>query len=273
MIDLRDVKPEARDIPIDLIDPPALAARLGMDEEKLRELTQSVQRIGVRQRLAVVKTGERFEIIAGHRRYCAATAAGLVALPCDVYPTKDAALEAIKYAENRFREDMSAAEEAIYFDELLERDHGGDIEALAAALGEKRSYVDARICLFRGNREVFEALAARKITIGVAQELNRLKEADWVHYYLELAIRDQSPVSTVHGYIEQHKRLYGGPTPPAAPQPAVSSEGPKIDSYNPLRCYVCGRVDHHVPEQISVHSHCRKAILDELLQRNASPAE
>lgn len=272
-MNLREVKPEPLEIALDRIVPPELPARMGMDETKLDELTASVQRIGVRQRLAVVRDGDRFEIVAGHRRFIAATRAGLVVVPCDVYPAKDVALEAVKYAENRFREDMSAAEEAQYFDELLARDHGGDIEALCTALGEKRSYVDGRIQLFRGDRDIFEALRERKITIGVARELNRIPDEGWRRYYLKLAMRDELAESAVHGCVEQWKRLYGGPQPPAAPGPAVPSEGPRIDQYDPHRCYICGESDRRVPEQLSVHSSCREAILDRLLRGVSSKAE
>ena len=52
-------------------------------------------------------------VVAGHRRFLAAQRAGLVVVPADVYPTKAAALEAVKHAENRFREEMSAAEEKV----------------------------------------------------------------------------------------------------------------------------------------------------------------
>lgn len=272
-MNLRDVKPEPRELPLGLIVPPELPARLGMDEVKLEELTASIARIGVRQRLAVVKDGELYEVIAGHRRYIAATRAGLVVVPCDIYPTKDAALEAVKYAENRFREDMSAAEEAAYFDDLLERDCGGDIEKLAAMLGEKRSYIDNRIALFRGDKNVFSALLAREIAIGVAQELNKIPDEEWRRYYLALALREKPTASAVTGWVAQWKRLYGGPQPPAAPQPAQASEGPHPAVFDPFRCYICGRSDQRVPEQLSVHSSCREAILDELLRRAAnSPA-
>lgn len=262
---LRDVKREPQDIPISLILPPELPARGQMDEQKLDELTANVARNGIIQRLNVVRSDDRYEVVAGHRRFIAATRAGLVTVPCDVYPTKEAALEAVKHAENRFREDMSPAEEAVYFAELLERDYGGDLEALAAGLGEKVSYVDGRLQLILGDQEVFQAIMDRKITIGVAHELNKVPAEDYRRYYLHLAMRDGATIATVSGWVSQWFALYGERTPTPAPAPSVSN--PIVNQPTDIHyCYVCRNSDaRFIPEQISVHTHCKLATLDPML--------
>ncbi len=262
---LRDIKPEPREIPIGQIIPPELPARSQMDEHKLDELAENIARNGIIQRLIVAPSGDRYEVIAGHRRSIAAQRAGLVVVPCDVYPTKDAALEAVKYAENRFREDMSPAEESIYFNELLERDCGGDIEKLAALVGEKLSYVDARVRLVRGDAEVFQALLERKISIGVAQALNELPAEDYRRYYLELAKRDGATVAVVRAWVTDWKRSYQNS--PQAPTPATSS-GPivPVAAYDPHRCHICRKSDpRFIPQTISVHQHFLYAILEPML--------
>lgn len=262
---LRDVAREALDVPIGLVNPPVLPARSAMDEQKLDELSGSIARHGIIQRLILVRDGERFEVVAGHRRFLAALRAGLVVVPADVYPTKDAALEAVKHAENRFREEMSPAEEAVFFAELLERDHGGDIEALAAAIGEKVGYVDNRLQLFLGNKAVFQALMDRKINIGVAQELNRITDDSWCRFYLEHAVKGGSTRSVVSGWVAQYQR-----------ETAAHVDAPIVDApqgtpiaapaYDPMKCFICQKSDpRQLPEQISVHTACRLAILEGLL--------
>src|SRR5436190_23573460 len=101
---------------------------MSMDDEKMQELVNSIRKFGIIQRLILARVGDRYEVVAGHRRYLAATRAGLVAVPADVYPSKEAALEGVKHAENRFREDLSPAEEAAYFQELLDGVAGGDVD-------------------------------------------------------------------------------------------------------------------------------------------------
>lgn len=121
---------EFRHVLVSLIDEPQLAARTEMDEQKLEELTRDIRAIGILEPLLLVQTGERYEVIAGHRRRVAAGRAGLVDVPAIVYATRDAALERVKYSENRFREELNAADEALFFSELLERDCGGDVDKL-----------------------------------------------------------------------------------------------------------------------------------------------
>lgn len=263
---LRETRPEAREVPLTSILPPELPARSQMDETKLDELTANIARNGVIQRLIVVPVDGRYEVVAGHRRLLAATRAGLVVVPVDVYPSKDAALEAVKYAENRFREDMSAAEEAVYFAELLQRECENDIEKLAALVGEKVTYVDRRLQLFNGDRDVFDALMQRKINIGVALELNKIPAEDYRRYYLGHAIKSGATVTVVSGWVAEWKNMYERSLPP----PASSVPAPEVtivSTYDPHRCYLCGESDpRYIPEQLSVHTHCRLAILDKMLR-------
>jgi ParB family chromosome partitioning protein len=257
---------EFKELPVGLIDEPELPSRSQMDDAKLDELVASIKAIGLQQPIVVARVGERFEVIAGHRRRIACGRANLAVMPCVVYASKDDAQEAIKFAENYNREELNPADEAIWFSELLERKCGGDVDVLAAMLSVKRSYIDGRLLLFQGCHEVFEALRAGKVSIGVAQELNKITAADYRHYYLTFAIRDGATIATVAGYVQQWRTLFADvpPRPETTTAPAVSSG--VAPTYDPMRCHICGKSDHRIPEQISVHSSCREAILDVMLE-------
>lgn len=259
------VKPEPRDVPVSLIDAPANPARMTMDEHKLDELAQSIRKLGIIQRLNLVRTGDRYEVIAGHRRLLAAERVGLAAVPADVYPSKEAALEGIKHAENRFREEMSAAEEAVYFDELLNGLAGGDVDRVCEIVGERRSYVEDRLLLLQGSRAVFDALAARKIKIGVAVELNKITDERVQRAVLHDAIESGATVAVVRGMVMEWKRgVERGDAPLPSPE-STPSPGPVVQS-NYFTCLVCGKSDN-VPamQPHNVHSHCKLAILDQML--------
>jgi ParB/RepB/Spo0J family partition protein len=264
-VNLRDAAVEFHELPTSLIDAPELPARSEMDEEKLEELTADVKAKGVLVPISVVRVGERYEVVAGHRRTIAANRAGLPTIRALVYADKSAALEAIKWSENRFREDMSPAEEATYFSELLERDCGGDTNKLAAQLGEKRSYVEGRLLLFQGAPEVFNALQKKQITIGVAHELNKCTEKLMRDFYLANAIRDGATVTVVTGWIQQWKNTLGpGGAPADATAPRLTA-GP-VPQTNYFTCAVCGGTDDvHLMQPVNIHTYCSKATLEKAL--------
>lgn len=247
------------------IDAPELDARLGRDPEKLEELTRDILRRGLIEPIKVFVKGDRYEVIDGFRRFLATRSAGLTVIECFVFPSKAVALEGIKYAANAFREDMSAAEEAIMFFSLLRDECGGDIERLCVLVNKKLSYVDNRLALVNGDELVFEAVKDRKIKLGVAFELNSLPDDGWRRHYLFFAVRDGATQAVVRGWVTDWKNMYGARVDePAAPAtPVVSAYVP---TYDPMVCVVCRKNDpRQIPEQISVHTSCRLAVLEGML--------
>lgn len=256
---------EFKELPIGLIDGPTLASRTSMNDDAMRELVASIRLIGLQQPMIVARAGERFETIAGHRRLIACERAGLAVAPCIIYPSKDAASVAIQYAENRFREELGPADEALLFAELLERDCNGDVDVLCSKIGDKRAYVESRLLLLR-DQLVFDALRAKDpIRIGVALQLLKVTDLRMRHYFLDAAIRGGATVSVVSGWVldwQNQQRELAGQS--AAPAPAAAPGAvPNVDYF---RCYVCRKNDNvHTMQPINVHSHCQLAILDELL--------
>lgn len=260
------------EIPLGLIDAPALASREAMDEEKLDELARDIRAKGVLQPLLLARVDDRYEVVAGHRRLLASTRAGLATVPALVYASKTAALEGAKYSENRYREELSPAEEAIWFAELLERDCGGDVDRLCAQLGERRGYVENRLLLFQGDPKVFDALRARQIAIGVAQQLNKCRDEPYRRYLLHQAIVGGATVAVVAGWLQDWQRSLGA-APSTAADPAPASAPGPIPEMNYFTCAVCGSTDHvHLMRPINVHDYCRLAVLDKLLEAHAHQA-
>ncbi len=256
---------ESRELPIGLLNEPPLPSRLDLVDPQLDELAQDIRQKGVLQHLIVVPDGARYEIIAGHRRYLAAKRAGLSAVPCDVYPSRDAADEAVQFSENRFRKDLSPAEEAVWFDDLLQRKFDGDVDRLCAHLGERRDYVEARVNLFRGDEHVFNALRAGTITLGVAQQLNRCTEALHRRYLLLQAIEGGATVALVSGWIADWKRNQVPTSADPAPAVPAAMPGP-VPTFNYFRCRACDGTEHvHLMRPINFHEHCILSTLDPAL--------
>lgn len=259
-----------REIPIQLIDDPALPSRGDMDDEKMAALVSSVRENGIIQPVSLVQRGERFEVVAGHRRTIAARRAGLPLVPATVYPDNHPALRVIQAHENGRREDVNAVDEAVWFAELLEQECGDDIDKLCGLVGETLSYVNGRLELLALDEPIRDALRAGKIKIGVARELQKCADPKYRAYYLEHAIRGGATVAVVVAWVTEWRNIFGTAQPPAA-ESSAPIEPSIVEHYDPHRCYICRKSDHrYIPEQISVHTHCRLAVLDELLQHAAN---
>jgi ParB/RepB/Spo0J family partition protein len=262
MIEMRAGR-ETRLVPIALIDPPALDARVRRDDEHIEELGRDIARRGQLYPAFVFVTGERFEMVEGETRRLAMRRQGLAEIECYVYPSKSLALEGVKYAGNIFRTDMSPADEAKILWELFNNECEHDIERVCALVGKSLNYVSNRIKLVDGDDLVFEAVRAGQIKLGVAELLNQIDKADFRRHYLRHAIEDGATVATVTGWLSEYRKLFQHQapgdehpaTPPASFTPAAN--------FNPMRCELCGRADHRIPLQVSIHASCKEAILDD----------
>lgn len=259
------VEREYRRIHVSQLIAPELDARMGRDDEKLDELAHDIARRGLIFPIAVVPVGDRYEVVDGERRRQACARLNLVEVPCIVYATKDVALEGVKYAANAYREEMSPAEEATFFHELYLTKCHEDIDEVCKVVGKKRPYVDSRLQLVLGDDQVFDAVRARLISMGVAAELNRLPDESWRRWYLQWAIRDGATVAVVQGWVTDWKNTHTD-RPIAPESPTVVVAGTSLTPvYDPMRCYICQESNEHLPIMISVHLHCQLAILDRLL--------
>jgi len=194
-------------LPLNLIDPPERVARVVIDDEKLDELAADIAHTGLVNPLIVKQTGERYQVIAGHRRWMACNKAQILRVDCLVRETKDPPAHAIMIHENLYREDMSPAEEAAFYAELLP-EFGDDTDKLADACRQTRNYVENRLLLLSGDKDVLQALTEKKIGVSVAQELNRCKKPGEAKYLLGWAIRQGATVENVRTWVNDANRNY-----------------------------------------------------------------
>lgn len=254
-----------QEIPIALIDAPALPSRTQMNDEKMDQLVDDIRRNGLLQPIIVARVEDRFRVVAGHRRRIACERAGVVAPLCIIYPDETSALDAIQHSENKNREELNPADEAIWFSELLESKCDGDVDVLCARLGEKRSYVEGRLLLFQGDMEVFDRLKRGLISIGVAQTLNKCPDELTRRAWLMNAIVGGATISVVNRWLMDWKRAQAltGPQTEASPAPAPAGPVPQSNFF---RCYCCHGTDNvHMLQPVNIHTYCLQAIVDKLL--------
>lgn len=146
----------------------------GYDKAKLSQLAESIKAVGVQQPAVVRRAGDKFEIVAGVRRWMATKLAGLETLPCIVRKLDDFAVLKIRIIENLQREDVHPLDEADGYARLLDRD-AYDVEHLAQEVGKSVSYVYQRLKLRDLIAPVREMLVNGKLTAGHAIMIARLQ--------------------------------------------------------------------------------------------------
>jgi len=165
-----------QELPLDTIRPGTYQPRRHMDQAALEELANSIRSQGVVQPILVRprEASGDYELIAGERRWRAAQLAGLETLPAIVRQLSgDEALE-LALIENIQREELSPIEEAQAF-ERLTREFGLTQEALADAVGRRRTTISNTLRLLRLPDEVQEALDTGQLRMGHARALLALE--------------------------------------------------------------------------------------------------
>ena len=163
---------------LDRLTPNRAQPRTVLDEPKLEQLARSIRGRGVIQPIVVRRTdGDRFEIVAGERRWRAAQMAGLLRVPIVVRDVPDDKLLETALIENVQREDLNPIEEGEAYRRLID-ERGMTQEDVAAAVGKDRATVANYARLLLLPPEVQTDVAAGALAMGHARALLGLAEAD-----------------------------------------------------------------------------------------------
>lgn len=148
--------------------------RKEFERESLEELRDSIKKYGIIQPIVVRRISDKYEIIAGERRWRAAKEANLKKVPCIVKEVDD--IEAVKIAliENIQRQDLNPIEEANAFKALMDN-FSLTQEEVAEAVGKSRSYIANSIRLLNLDKEILDFVSQGKITAGHGKALLGIK--------------------------------------------------------------------------------------------------
>ena len=165
-----------RIIPLDRIESNPEQPRLAFNEETLQELSASIREHGVLQPILVRPLeGNRFQLIAGERRWRASKLAGVDSIPALIEDIDDDTALEISIIENLQREDISPLDEAAMYDRMV-RDHGYSIRKLADKLGKDKGYLENRLRLADAPDEIRQLVSLRKDTLSHAYELMKVDD-------------------------------------------------------------------------------------------------
>ncbi len=173
-------------VAIEDIIPNRFQPRLAFDEEGLKELSESIKQHGIIQPLVLRRLGNKYEIIAGERRFKAATMAGLRQVPAIISDIDDNKSAEIALVENIQRRNLTPIEEAKSYKNLLDRGYMTQ-EQLAEKMGVSQSSIANKLRLLNLAPEVQDALLQEKISERHARSLLVLpkeEQAQWLQKIL-----------------------------------------------------------------------------------------
>lgn len=179
--------PKVRQIALELIDTPEGRVRLEIDPERINELAQSIQERGLLQPIILRENGERFEIVAGERRFLAFKQLGLAKIWATVRKMSDKDVALDRATENVQRDDLTPVEEGAIYNDLMET-HELSAEEVGRRMGKSPGVVIRKIHLLRMPACLQKAVHSKDLAMSAAEELVRIKDLAALDYYTGMAV-------------------------------------------------------------------------------------
>jgi ParB family chromosome partitioning protein len=223
-----------------------LQPRTHFAEETINELVESIRQHGIIQPLIVRRRGDRFELIAGERRWRAAQRLGLSDAPIIVREASDQDVLELALIENLQREDLNAIEEARAFARLA-KEFGLRQEDIAQKVGKSRAAVANSMRLLDLAADVQSWLTQDRISVGHAKVLLSLKSHDEQSLIAEQIIRRNLTVRGAEKLVTDHF-ANNGVTKPTRGQTAAS-----VPTLAPAVLHLQNRLQQHFATHVALH--------------------
>jgi len=194
-----------QEIDIDLIEPSPYQPRTRFREEALDELARSIQASGIIQPIVVRRIGNRFQLIAGERRWRAAQRAGLKKVSAIAREVSDGLALEMTLVENIQREDLNAIEAARAFERLMDEFQLTQ-ESVAERTGKDRATVANAIRLLRLEPTIQEWIEEGKLTAGHGRALLAVIDPQLRMRYAQRAARGGLTVRQIERLASRHAR-------------------------------------------------------------------
>ncbi len=192
------------EIPLDKIAANPIQPRTFFDEEKIRELAESIKNYGIIEPIIVSKNGAMFKIIAGERRWKAANLAGLKSIPAIINDKQNENILEMMLIENIQREDLSIIEEARCF-EIILRTKNLTHQELADKLGKSRAHISNTTRVLKLPSFVLKSIEEKKISLGQAKILVGLEKEE-IEFFHQLILNNDTSVRELEKKVQNFKK-------------------------------------------------------------------
>ena len=231
-------------VPLSEIIPTPLQPRTEFRGERLQELIDSIRIHGIIQPLIVRKTGEKFELIAGERRWRAAKEIGLADAPVIVRTASDQEVLELALIENIQREDLNPVEEALAYTRLA-REFKLKQEEIAQKVGKSRATVANSMRLLELHPQIQAWLGQGRVSVGHAKVLLSLKTHDEQILIAENILRNNHTVRSAEKLVATHFSQQGT----VRPGRGNASAHPSL---SPALLNVQNRLQKHLATHVAV---------------------
>lgn len=196
-------------LPVQKIEANRYQPRAVFDEEKIKELAQTIRTHGMIQPIVVRKLdneGDAYELIAGERRWRAIQLLDWEDIPAIIRNMNDAEIASVALIENLQREELTVIEEAKAYDQLLEI-HSLTQEALAQRLGKNQSTIANKLRLLKLPEDVKQAVQNKTIGERHARALIKVEDPDVQSKILQLIVEQDLNVKQTEEQIAKHNTV------------------------------------------------------------------
>ena len=194
-----------KEVALDLIDEPHGRIRLEVDPESIADLAANIAEVGLLQPIIIRRNKERFEIVAGHRRYLAFQLLKKNRIPAIVRDLDDVACALARASENLGRVDLSPIEEAAIYSELRD-EHKLTIDEIGGRMGKTLGVVKRRLDLMKMPDCLQKAIHYKGVNCSVAEELWSLGDLAKIEYFLVFAVEHGATKAVVRGWVQDEKK-------------------------------------------------------------------
>lgn len=217
-----------QNIPLSVIDRPAVPDRLSIDPDYIKDLAASIAEIGLLSPIILCPRDGRYEIVAGDCRFQAFLSLGRSEIPAIIQKLDNENVSIARATENLQRKDLTVIEEARIY-KTLHDDHGMSWDKIAKRTGKTPGLVKRRYDLLKMPEILIKALHEKKISYTVAEELCRLPDIGRIEYYLGFCIDHGATNAVVKDWVKEEQSLarqkqsdvggidWGSPLPDAKP--------------------------------------------------------
>jgi len=195
-------------VKINLIDEPKKRIRESIDLGGVQELAGSIREVGLINAITIKRVKNRFEIIAGHRRYLACKMLGLKEIDANIEKKTEVESEEIKIAENIIREDLNPidiANKLLYMENKLKV----PAEKIAKRQGKTKNWVERKIMLLKLPVDCIDSIKERMISEKVGIELGKIEDTIERKRLLSYAIAHGATWKVVNDWVINYKTNRG----------------------------------------------------------------
>jgi ParB family chromosome partitioning protein len=193
------------EVSIDEIVPSKYQPRMKFDKDSLESLAESIKRNGVLQPLLLRKIGDKYQIVAGERRWKAAKMAGLTTVPAIIRDVVDSEVLELALIENLQREDLNPIEEAMAFKTMID-EFKLTHEELAKRIGKDRSSITNSLRLLKLPEEIKNMLIEGQITMGHGRALASIEDLKLQLDIAKRIIKQGLTVRAVERLLSERKK-------------------------------------------------------------------